>query len=234
MKGLKSITASVVAALVLTGCSAGEHSAEDIRQSGTIRIAVQDGDNLSALSEHIAESMDAVPEYISTDRQTALAMLSDGSADVAVGFYPESDNPGLAFGLTTPFYVESICAVCPAEEYITSFKELEGGLLGADETLRESIVREVTADSAAGTLYCSDPQQAAEMLLCGELEAYICPESRAAELVKSTEGLRCYLLPDIQAERYCAVVLRENAQLYGEVNIAVGEYLKGGNTDGIF
>ncbi len=234
MKGLKKISAYLLAAVLLTGCSAENRSAEQVRQRGTLRIAVQQEAQLSELSEHISRSLGAAPEYITADKQTALAMLSEGSADVAVGYYSESENPGLAYGMTTPFHIESIYAVCAEGEFISSFGELDGSLLGAEQTLPESTLRAISAGSADGVLYCTSPQSAGEMLLSGELEAFLCLESRAAELVQSTAGLRCYLLPDLQAERYCAVVLRENSQLYGEISSSIGEYQKGGNTDGIF
>ncbi len=233
MKGLKSIFAALVAAALLTGCSAADGSADEIRQRGSLRIAVQSGDNLGGLSEHIAQSLGVTAEYVTADKETALVRLSEGSVDVAVGYFSEIEHPGLAFGMTTPFHIENIYAVCSAEEYISSLGELGGMLLGADTALPESTLRTVAAGSADGVLYCTAAQDASDMLLNGELNAFICHESRAAELVEATDGLRCYHLPDVQQERYCAVVLRENQQLYGEVNTAIGEYLMGGNTDGI-
>ncbi len=234
MKGLKIIFTFISAVALLTGCSSADRSADTLREQGSVTVALQQGYSLEGLSQYIADRLGAKPVYVSADKQAALTMLADGSADIAVGYFSESENPGLAFGLTVPFHTENIYAVCLEDEFVTSLAGLSGELLGADEQLSESTVRELSDASADGKLYCNSMAAASEMLKANELDAFICFESRAAELVQSSEGLRCYQLSDMQAERYCTVVLRENAQLYGEVNSAVGEYLKGGNTDGIF
>ncbi len=227
MKGFGRIAAVILAGVLLTGCSAKDSSAEEVHSRGTLRIAVQD-ERLYELSEYIAVSMGVKPEYIIADKENALRMLADGKADAAMGYYSQNDNPGLEYSLTIPFDSERIYTVCAAEEFISAAAELNGRLLGADEALSESAERALAAVSADGRLYCSVAGSASEMLAQDELDAFLCLESKALELISADNDLRCYVMPDMEPEYYCAVVLRSKTQLYGEINGAIGEYLTGG------
>lgn len=226
MKGFGRIAAALLAGALLTGCSAAKDSSADaVRESGMLRIAVQEDERLYELSEAIAESMGVKPEYILTDKAAALSMLFDGSADAAVGYYAKNDSPGLEYSMTIPFYSQRVYAVCRAEEYYTALSELSGSLLGADSELFDSVERQIALESAKGALYCSAADTAAGMLRNDELDAFLCLESRALALISENDGLRGYIMPDIEAEEYCVVVSKSDMQLYSAINSAIGEYL---------
>lgn len=225
MTGFRKIVAVFTAAVLLTGCSAARDvSADNVLHRGTLRIAVQDDERLNELSQFIAAQMGVQAECIPTDKQTALRMVSDGSADAAVGYYSKSDNPGLEYNLTIPFYTENIYAVCRADEHYTALTELSGMLLGADAELFDSVERQIAMESVGGKLYCTTGAAAAEMLQSEELDAFFCLESGALEILENGTFRSC-MMPDIRAEEYCVVVSRDKPQLYGAINGAVGEYL---------
>lgn len=220
------IIAALLAAMLLTSCSASnDRSADAVRQSGVLRIAVQESEQLCELSEFIAESMGVKPEYIQTDKDNALRMLDDGSADVAVGYFVKNDNPGLDYSMTIPFYSERVYAVCRSDEYHTALSELSGKLLGADSALFASVERQIMFESANGVLYCSAPDTAVEMLKNDELDAFLCLESKALELISESDGINCCIMTDIEPEEYCVVLSKSDTQLYGAVNGAIGKYL---------
>ncbi len=228
MKGFVRIAAVILAGVLMTGCSTKDSSAEDVHSRGMLCIAVQEDERLYELSQYIAASMGVTPEYFTADKENALRMLADGKVDVAVVYYSQNDNPGLEYSLTIPFDSERIYAVCAAEEFISATAELNGRLLGADEALSESTERTLAAVSAGGRLYCSVAGSASEMLAQDELDAFLCLESKALELISADDDLRCYVMPDVEPEYYCGVVLKSKTQLYGEINGAIGEYLTGG------
>ncbi len=226
MTGFKKIVAVFTAAVLLTGCSAARDvSADKVLQRGTLRIAVQDDERLNVLSQYIAAQLGVQAEFIPTDKQAALQMVSDGSADTAVGYYSKSDNPGLEYNLTIPFYTERVYAICRADEHYTALAELSGMLLGADTELFDSVERQIAMESAGGKLYCTVGTTAAEMLKNEEIDAFFCLESRAMDFLDENGTFRCCIMPDIRAEEYCVIVSRNKPQLYGAINGAVGEYL---------
>lgn len=220
------ICSALLAAMLLTSCAAAkDRSADTVRERGALRIAVQESEQLYELSEFIAESIGVKPEYIQTDKDAALRMLSDGSADAAVGYYAKNDNPGLDYSMTIPFYSERVYAVCRSDEYYTALSELTGKLLGADSDLFYSVERQIMFESANGVLYCSAPDTAVEMLKNDELDAFLCLESKALELISENEGINCCVMPDIESEEYCVVLSKGDTQLYGALNGAIGKYL---------
>lgn len=229
MKGFAKIAALFLAAALTTGCSVGDTSADRVRESGTVRIALQEDERLRELSQHIADSIGASPEFIVTNMDSALLMVHSGSADAAVGYYSENNDPGLDYSLTVPFFTESVYVVCDAEQFITGSEELSGLRLGAHEAVHRYCVSAIVGLSAEQMLYCTKADEASQMLRGDELDAFVCYEDAAYELISADDSLRCYMLPDIQPERYCAAVLRSNTQLCGEINTAIGEFLAGGN-----
>lgn len=223
---LAKFTAALLSGILLTGCYAvNDSSADAVREKGALRIAVQESEQLYKLSEFITESLGVKPEYIQTDQFTALQMLSDGSADAAVGYYVRKDNPGLDYSMTIPFYSENVYAICPSDKYYTALSDLSGKLLGADSDLFDSVERQIMFKSANNTLYCSVPDTAVEMLKNNELDSFLCLEGDALKLISENDGINCCIMPDIEPEEYCVVLRKSDSQLYGAVNGAIGKYL---------
>lgn len=229
MKGISGLAAVFLTAALLTGCSVEDTSADRVRQSGKVRIALEEGAELNGLSEYIADSLGVGSEVITVDKYKALSLVKSGGADIALGFYPESDNPGLEYCLSVPFHREYMYAVCPADITITASEDLSDKLLGCDVTMEKRSIREATMLSSKGRIYCEDAQAAVEMFGEESLYAFLCYEDEAFDMVSSDSTLRCYVLADIRPQNYCAVVMRENTQLCGEINTAIGTFLAGGN-----
>lgn len=224
------LTAFLAGILLLSGCSAGDSSAEAVRGSGRLRVALTDeGGAFAEVSEAMADRLGVSVEYIyAADKGQALDMVAYNRADVAVGYFHQNENPGLDYLLTYPFDSSNVYAVCRSGEYITSVAELSGSLLGAQDSLSYELSELIRRSSADSRLYCTDYTAAAEMLINGELDVFFCTEEQAELMLGMNGELRCFIPSDAESEKYCAVVLRTKRQLFGELNGAVGEYITGG------
>lgn len=229
MRSIARLAAVLLSAVMLSGCAVEDTSADRVRQSGALRIALVEGSELDELSEYIADSLGAAPEIITADKAEALTLIKTDKADVALGYYAESDNPGLEYSLTVPFHYKKVYAVVPADLFITGSGDLSGKQLGCDDTMEQDSINAIRLLSADEAIYRIEADTAAQMLKEESLYAYLCYEDMAFEMVDGDSELRCYIVEDIQPQRYCAAVMRENTQLCGEINTAIGTFLAGGN-----
>lgn len=229
MRGKARLAAVLLSAVMLSGCSVEDTSADRVRERGTVRIALEEGSELDGLSEYIADSLGAAPEIITADKAEALDLIRNDKADVAIGYYAESNNPGLDICLTVPFHYKKVYAVVLSDLFITGSGDLSDKQLGCDDTMEQESINAIKLLSTDEAIYRIEPVSAAEMLKAESLYAYLCYEDTAFEMVSGGSELRCYIIEDIQPQRYCAAVMRDNTQLCGEINTAIGTFLAGGN-----
>ena len=223
---MKKVVLIILAAvLLLSGCS--EKNAP-LLKTGKLRAAItSELDNSREIAEYIANGLGAPLEVTKTDRETALDMLANGRADVAVGSFSESNDPGLNFLMTLPIAENKIYIVCGGEISVTSADDLLGKVCGASAKLPENILRTLIEMVSDGNLVCNNAQSAAEMLGSGDIQAYICFEDEALELISQNKSLRCCIPADINPERYSVLVQKNNTELFGAVNGVVGEMITG-------
>lgn len=229
MKGIAMLAAVLLSAVMLSGCSVEDTSADKVRKNGVVRIALEEGSELDGLSQYIADSLGAAPELITADKAEALALIRNGEADVALGYYPESYNPGLEYCLTVPFHYKRTYAVVAADVFITGSGDLSDKQLGCDGEMERDSINAIKLLASEDGVYLIDADAAAQMLSEEGMYAYLCYEDTAFEMVSCDSSLRCYVIEDIAVQRYCAAVMRTNTQLCGEINTAIGTFLAGGN-----
>lgn len=216
----------LAAVLLLSGCA--EQKPAELLKTGKLRAAItSELKNSKEIAEYIAEKMDAPLEIIRTDRETALDMLENGRADVAVGGFSETNNPGLNFLMTLPVAENRIYVVCGGDLTVTSVSDLTGRVAGASAELPENILRGLIAMVADGTLVCNNAQSAADMLRSGDMNAYVCFENEALELISGNKVLRCCTPSDVDPEKYSVLVQKSKPELFGAVNGIVGEMITG-------
>lgn len=221
----KKVLLICASALLLTGCGAREQS---LLQEGRLRAAVTSELNDSEeIAERIAQGLGAPAEIYRTDRYTAMEMLSKGSADLAIGEFSETNDPGLSFLMTLPVAQNGIYVVCGGELSVTCLADLAGKTVGASEKLPESILRSLTGTAADEKLVCDNTETAAGLFGSGDMDAFVCFESEALELLAGNDGLRCCVPSDISAERYSILVSKGKPELFGAVNGIVGEMITG-------
>lgn len=227
---MKKIGSAILLALLLvSGCSAQTPVMNRIQSSGTIRVAIASDQDavLTDVAQAVSDKMGVTPQYITVDEDTALQLLSEGSADLAVGYYNTADSPGLDYLCTYSFHQEYVYAVCKEETgIILSTRDVKNMLIGASEQLSVRVTSELATISAEETLYCNNAELAGSMLTDGELDVYFCYFDEAEQLM--SQGFRCYMPSDIDIQSFCAVTLRRDKQFYSAVNGAVGEYLTEG------
>lgn len=212
-------------ALLLTGCGAKE---EALLPGGRLRAAVtSELDAPEETAGQIAQALGAFLEICSADRYTAMEMLSNGSADIAIGEFSESDDPGLSFLMTLPIAENGIYVICGGDLAVTSQADLAGKIVGASDRLPESILRSLASIAADQELVCGDAGTAAELLGSGDMNAYVCFEDEALELLAGNNELRSCIPADIPAERYGILVSKSRPELFGAVNGIVGEMITG-------
>ena len=215
----------IAAVLLLSGC---ETPKEPLLKSGKLRAAVTfELENSEEIAEHIAKELGAPLEISKTDRSAALEMVANGRADIAVGAFGESNDPGLSFMMTMPVAENRIYIVCGSDLSVTGTTDLTGRVVGASAELPESILRSLISIVADGNLICNNAKTAAELLKSGDINAYVCFEKEAVELISGNNGLRCCIPADIEPERYGVVVSKTKTALFGAVNGIVGKMITG-------
>lgn len=213
------------AILLLSGCTERK---ESILSSGKLRAAVTfELENSAEIAEYIANELGAPLEISKTDRNTALEMVANGRADIAVGAFSESNEPGLNFLMTMPVAENRIYIVCGGDLTVTGSNELTGRVVGASAELPESLQRSLISFVADGKLICNNAKTAADLLKSGDIHAYVCFEEEALELLSGNNELRCCIPADIEPERYGVLVLKSKTDLFGAVNGIVGKMITG-------
>lgn len=213
------------AVLLLSGCQAQE---EPLLDSGKLRAVVtSELENSQEIAEYIANGLEVPLEMIRADRNTALDMLSNGSADIAIGSFSQSNDPGLDYRMTLPIAENKIYIVCGGDLTVTSQYELTGKIAGASAELPDRILRSLSNTVADGNLICDNAETAAGLLGSGDINAYVCFEDEALELISQNKELRCCIPADIDSERYSVLVLNSNTDLYSAVNSVIGEMITG-------
>lgn len=211
--------------MLLCGCQSKE---EPLLAAGKLRAAVtSELDNSGEIAEKIAQGLDVPIEVIQTDRTTAAEMLSQGSADIAVGGFSTSNDPGLSYLMTMPVAENKIYIVCGGDVTVTSKSDLTGIVTGASSELSESLRRTLSETAADGKLACDNAETASELLADGSISAYVCFEQEALELISANKELRCCIPADIESERYSVIVLKGKTDLFSAVNRIVGEMITG-------
>ena len=223
---MKKIALLICAAVfILSGCGTPK---EPLLKSEKLRAAVTfELENSGEIAEYIANELGAPLEISKTDRSAALEMISSGRADIAVGAFSDSNDPGLNFLMTMPIAENRIYIVCGGDLSVTGTTDLTGKIVGASAELPESILRSLISVVADGNLICNNAKTAAELLKSGDINAYVCFEEEASELLSGNNKLRCCIPADIEPERYGVVVSKSKTALFGAVNGIVGKMITG-------
>lgn len=223
---MKKISLLILAAvLLLSGCKT---PTEALLKSGKLRAAITfELENSEEIAKYIASEIGAPLEISKAERATALEMVSNGRADIAVGAFSETNDPGLNFYMTMPVAEKRIYAVCTETLSVTGTEDLTGRVIGASAGLPESILRSLLSIVADGNLICNNAKNAAELLKKGDIQAYVCFENEARELLSGNAELRCCALSDVEPERFGILVSRSKPELFGAVNGIVGKMITG-------
>lgn len=213
------------AVLLLSGCA---QQTEPLLKSGKLRAAVTfELENSSEIAGFIAKELGAPLDITKTDRSTALEMLSSGRADIAIGSFSSSNDPGLNFLMTMPIAENRIYIVCGGDLSVTSLTDLTGRVAGASAELPESLLRSLISMVTDGKLVCNNANAAAELLKSGDIHAYVCFEDEALGLLSENKELRCCIPADVDAERFGILVPKSKTALFGAVNGIVGKMITG-------
>ena len=216
----KRITTLLCAAgiLSLCGCSAGE---KPMLPAGKLRCAVDmDSTEMTELAEYIAADIGTECVLIQSDSESALSLLENNQADIAVFPYPESYGLDSRFISNIPFGEKLIYCVHSSGISMTAVSDGAGLTTGVSSELYEETVRAISSSAADDRIYCDNADKAAEMLSDGTLTLYYCFADEAEMLLKKDSTLRCTQPADIPAEN-----LRSGEKLYSAVNSAIESYL---------
>lgn len=221
----KLVLIALAAILLLSGCST---KTEPLLITGKLRAAItSELENAEKIAKNIAKGLGAPLELTKTDRETALDMLANGRADIAVGNFSITNDPGLNFLMTLPVAENKIYLVCDGSLSVANSTDLIGRICGASAKLPENILRMLIEMVSDGTLVCNNVKSAAEMLNSGDMQVYVCFEDEALELISQNKSLRCCIPADITSERYSVLVQKNKTKLFGTVNGIVGEMITG-------
>lgn len=209
--------------LSLCGCSAGN---KPMLPAGNLRCAVDTSNaEMTTLAEYIASDLGAECTLIQSDSKTALSLLENNQADIAVFPYPESYGLDSRFISNIPFGEKLVYCVHRSDISLTAVSDCTGLTTGVSDELYEETARTISASAADNHIYCDNVKKAAEMLTDGSLGVYYCFSDEAEILLKNDSSLRCNQPADIPAENLSTAVMRNNEELYSTVNSSIESYL---------
>lgn len=209
--------------LSLCSCSTGN---KPMLPAGNLRCAVDTSNaEMTSLAEYIASDLGAECTLIRSDNKTALSLLENNQADIAVFPYPESYGLDSRFISNIPFGEKLVYCVHHNDVSLTAVSDCTGLTAGVSAALYEETVRTISASAAENRIYCDTVEKAAEMLTDGSLDVYYCFSDEAEILLKNDSTLRCTQPADIPAENLSTVVLRSSEKLYSAANSAIESYL---------
>ncbi len=227
-------------AALLGGCSGkGKDKTSSIKKSGSLRVAIATGmSRLTTVSSEgnyqglepeiiktIADNMELQVTYVPVEEgQSPLALLDQDEADLAIGSIVNDGTLDASYGVTTPYAYGYICAVTSRGNYVNSLSALSESTIGISDKLSVADQGKLNgAEVAAKNTYSdSDGKKALEN---GAIEAFICYEDEAVELIKSESIFQAQNLTDVDSDGFVIATAKNNKGLLESAETISQAYL---------
>jgi len=226
--------------LILSGCSKkAKDVVKTIQGAGVLKVAVVNTDSRYTalvnnepagmepeLAEYIAGALGVEAQFQVKSRQEALAALSSGEADIALGCINASGSLTTDYLASTPYGKGFFYAVTRRGDFALTTGSFAGAKLGVtgsldDETKSSLYEAEgVTVESYASL------DEAARDIKAGVIRAYICYEDQAKSLL-GDEELQVQNVSNLDPEEFVVVAPKSSQTLVGGINTLIRQFLEG-------
>ncbi len=239
IKALLMVGVMTTAAL-LGGCSGkGKDKTSSIKKSGALRVAIATGMSRLTVANSdgtykglepeiirtIADNMELEVTYVPVEEgQSALALLDEDEADLAIGSIVNDGTLDASYGVTTPYAYGYICAVTSRGNYVNSLSALTDSNIGISDKLSIADQQKINGVEVAvkNTYSDSDGEKALEN---GAIEAFICYEDEAVELIKSNSIFQAQNLTDVESDGFVIATAKNNRKLLEDAETISQAYL---------
>lgn len=225
--------------LAVGGCGGGqENRVAAIQKAGVLKVAIVDTDSRYTslegqtpvgvepeLVKVIADALGVKPEYQVVGRNEALAAVSGGLADMALGCINDSGRLSGEYQLSTPYGKGFFYAVTRKGDYAWTVGTFEDCRVGVDRRLDEdSRTQLYKADGVTVNEY-SSVDAAAEDIRDGRIRAYICYENQAKELLNDEE-LQVQNVANMDPEEFVILTGKGDSALSNGIDILIQQFLE--------
>lgn len=224
--------------LSVSGCSGQKDtSVTAIQEAGVFKVAIVDtGSQYTSLDgekpvgtepeliESIASALGAAAEYQVLSREEALAAVSAGGADVAIGCISQSGSLEENHLLSTSYGKGFAYVVTKKGDFAQTTGAFSGSSIGVEQNLEETTRSQISSVSGVSVTPYEDPEEAAAAIKAGMIRAYICYESEAKELLSDSD-LQVQNLSGTEAESYVIAAEKTDLALISGINVMIQQFL---------
>lgn len=239
IKALLLVGVMTTAAL-LGGCSGkGKDQTSKIKKSGSLRVAIATGmsrlttvdseGNYKGLEPEIirtiADNMELEVTYVPVEEgKSALTYLDEDQADLAIGSIVNDGSLDGSYGITTPYAYGYICVVTSRGNYVNSLSALTDCSIGVSDKLSIADQQKLNGVEAAAKNTYSD-NDGKNALENGAIQAFICYEDEAVELIQSEGIFQAQNLTDVDSDGFVIATAKNNKNLLENAEIMSQAYL---------
>jgi len=238
-KGPALILALLLAMAALSGCGKKAVSEVDrIREAGTLRVAIVNTDSRFTslegekaaglepdLCRYIADALGTDLEFTVTGKQEALAAVSAGEADIALGCLNGSGSLTADFLTSTSYGKGFFYAVTRRGDFALTVGALEESNVGAAKHLDDKTRTKLYEAEGITVESYGSAAEAAKALKAGTIRAYICYEAEAKELLEDEE-LQVQNLSNMDPEEFVIAAPKESQTLINGINTLIRQFLE--------
>lgn len=230
------ILAAMMLVVMMTGCIKIEKdTTKEIIKSGVLRVAVSDeaggliektdGGYTGAEADLVhaaAAKLGVTVQYESVEsRASALSLLEQGKADLAIGSISEH-HVGGNFAASEVYAEQAIYVVTKRGVFANSVKAYQDSTVGIADALYRNRLDAFSTFSMSQLKPMDDSASIIGELNAEMIAAYYCCQKEAIELLEKTDLLQVQNVVDAEPDPLVMVTIPENQELLNTMNEVIG------------
>lgn len=237
----KFIMPVLAGAMVMTLAACGQKEPskiEKIKTAGELRIAICDAHSTnceydeasntytgveSEFASFIAEDMGVSATFVQMNLEDAKTSLNDGSVDIAIGNINNESDYLYNFGVSSSYGNGYLYCVTQRGVFVNTFDSMSGLNVCNYSRLSPSTKNDIEVIENVTVTESEDLKNVETKLLDGSIDAYMCYEYQAKELINNP-NLQAQNIVGANIERLVVLNNVNDSDLTNEVNSALQKY----------
>lgn len=218
-------------ALSVGGCKKKVKSGVDaIRKAGVLHTVIyQENDESLPLGKREKQLVSAIASQLGVENQSVqvsdltevMTMLSEGSADIAIGGITENTELGEKLVRSNVYAKEAFYVVTLRGDYSNCPAAFVGRTLGFTERLPESEFPWISDYSDINPVYV-EAKDVLSALQKGVIHGYVCGADEAVNLMNQSADLQCQNLMEVPETGYMILMKQGDDLLVSGINTIIG------------
>ncbi len=224
---------------LLSGCSKkADDVVKTIQGAGVLRVAIVDSNSRYTsltdgkpagvepdLAEYIAGALGVSTQFEVKSRQDALAAVTAGEADIALGCINASGGLTTDYLVSTPYGKGFLYAVTRRGDFALTAGSFADSKLGVTGTLDDATRSRLYESDGITVENYASAEEAARDIKDGVIRAYICYEDQAKGLLEDEE-LQVQNVSNLDPEEFVIVAPKNSRTLVGGINTLIQQFLE--------